>query len=216
VFLDEIGELSVRAQAKLLRVLQEGEIRRIGETFTRPIEARLVAATNRSLQDEVGAGRFRRDLFYRLDVIRIRVPPLRERPSDIPLLAERFWKDATARINSRALLGRAACSALARYDWPGNVRELQNTLYALAVNAPPRGLIGPSLLPAALAGASAVPQRCDLESARRLFEERYVRAALARAAGHRGRTAAALGLTRQGLAKMIQRLGIVTESSAGG
>jgi transcriptional regulator with PAS, ATPase and Fis domain len=208
VFLDEISDLSVRAQAKLLRVLQEGEIRRIGESFTRPVEARLVAATNRALQAEVEAGRFRQDLFYRLNVIRIGVPPLRDRPEDISVLTGRFWKEATGRVGSKAVLGQSASAAFARYDWPGNVRELQNTLYALAVNGPRRGVIGASALPAAIVKAAVPSDGGTLETARRMFEERFVRAALARAAGHRGRAAAALGLSRQGLAKLIQRLGL--------
>jgi transcriptional regulator with PAS, ATPase and Fis domain len=200
--------LSSRAQAKLLRVLQEGEIRRIGETFTRSIDARLVAATNRSLRAEVEAGRFRQDLLYRLDVIRIAVPPLRERVEDIPLLAARFWRYATERIGSKAMLGPGALSALARYDWPGNVRELQNVLTAMAVAVPPRGVVGAGHMPAAIARATKVDRSETLDMARLQFEQRFVRAALARAAGHRGQTAAALGLTRQGLAKLLQRLHI--------
>jgi two-component system response regulator HydG len=206
VFLDEVGELSARAQAKVLRVLQEGEIRRIGENFTRPFDARLVAATNRVLRAEVDAGRFRQDLLYRLDVIRISVPPLRERVEDIPLLAARFWRQSAERINSKAVLGQSAVCALARYDWPGNVRELQNVLTALVVAVPPRGVVGASELPAAIARAAQLSSHESLESARLKFEERFVRAALARAAGHRGQTAAALGLSRQGLAKLMQRL----------
>jgi two-component system response regulator AtoC len=206
VFLDEVGELSARAQAKVLRVLQEGESRRLGENFTRPFDARLVAATNRSLRSEAEAGRFRQDLLYRLDVIRINVPPLRERVEDVPLLAARFWRQAAERIGSKAVLGQSAVSALARYDWPGNVRELQNVLTALVVAAPPRGVVGASELPAAVARAAQVSRHESLESARLKFEERFVRAALARAAGHRGRAAAALGLSRQGLAKLMQRL----------
>ena len=206
VFLDEVGELSPRAQAKVLRVLQEGEIRRIGENFTRPFDARLVAATNRILRAEVDAGRFRQDLLYRLDVIRINVPPLRERVEDIPLLADRFWRQSAERIGSKAVLGQRAVCALARYDWPGNVRELQNVLTALVVAAPPRGVVGASELPAAIARAAQLSSHESLESARLKFEERFVRAALARAAGHRGQTAAALGLSRQGLAKLMQRL----------
>jgi transcriptional regulator with AAA-type ATPase domain/tetratricopeptide (TPR) repeat protein len=208
VFLDEVGELSSRAQAKLLRVLQEGEIRRVGENFTRPIDARLVAATNRPLKAEVEAGRFRQDLLYRLDVIRIAVPPLRERVDDIPLLASRFWKQATDRIGSKAVLGPGALSALARYDWPGNVRELQNVLTALAVSVPSRGIVGPAAMPAVIAHATRIGARETLDTARRRFEERFVRAALARSAGHRGQTAAALGVSRQGLAKLMQRLQI--------
>jgi transcriptional regulator with PAS, ATPase and Fis domain len=206
VFLDEVRELSARAQAKVLRVLQEGEIRRIGENFTRPFDARLVAATNRPLRGEVEAGRFRQDLLYRLDVIRISVPPLRERIEDIPLLAAVFWHKAAERIGSKAVLGQNAIGALARYDWPGNVRELQNVLTALVVAVPPRGVVGASELPSAIARAAQVASHESLESARLKFEERFVRAALARAAGHRGRTAAALGVSRQGLAKLMQRL----------
>jgi len=206
VFLDEVGELSTRAQAKVLRVLQEGEIRRVGENFTRPFDARLVAATNRPLLGLVDAGRFRQDLLYRLDVIRINVPPLRERLEDIPLLAARFWRQSADRIGSKAVLAHSAVCALARYDWPGNVRELQNVLAALAVAAPARGVVGASELPAAIARAAHVSSNESLEHARFKFEERFVRAALARAAGHRGQTAAALGLSRQGLAKLMQRL----------
>ena len=206
VFLDEVRELSARAQAKVLRVLQEGEIRRIGENVTRPFDARLVAATNRPLRAEVEAGRFRQDLLYRLDVIRINVPPLRERVEDIPLLAAGFWRQSAERIGSKAVLGQSAVCALARYDWPGNVRELQNVLTALVVAVPPRGVVGASELPAAIARAAQVSSHESLESARLKFEERFVRAALARAAGHRGKTAAALGLSRQGLAKLMQRL----------
>src|SRR5262249_24819761 len=133
LFLDEVGELSPRAQAKLLRVLQEGELRRVGETRPRRIDVRIVAATNRQLSSEVEAGRSRRDLSYRLDVVHVTVPPLRERRDDIGLLVEHFWRDAAARVGSRATLAAATVAALMRYEWPGNVRELQNVLAALAV-----------------------------------------------------------------------------------
>jgi transcriptional regulator with GAF, ATPase, and Fis domain len=208
VFLDEVGELSPRAQAKLLRVLQEGEIRRIGESFTRSIDARLVAATNRSLAAEVSAGRFRQDLLYRLDVIRITVPPLRDRIEDIPLLAARFWAKAAERIGNKAVLGPGAVSALARYHWPGNVRELQNVLTAMVVAVPARGIVGAAYLPDAIARSPGTAEIETLDAARERFEERFVRAALARTAGHRQQTASALGLTRQGLAKLMRRLGI--------
>ena len=208
LFLDEVGELTPRAQAKLLRAIQEGEIKRVGETFPRKVDVRIVAATNRPLDQEVAAGRFRRDLRYRLDVIRIVLPPLRDRPDDIPALARHFWRSATDRVGSRAVLSSAALAALARYDWPGNVRELQNVLASLAVSAPRRGIVGPSALPSAVASTAARAPGATLESARRVFEERYVRAALARAGGHRGRAAAELGLTRQGLAKLMGRLGL--------
>jgi transcriptional regulator with PAS, ATPase and Fis domain len=208
LFLDEIGELSPRGQAKLLRVIQEGEIRRVGETFARRVDVRLVAATNRPLDREVEAGRFRRDLWYRLDVIRIVVPPLRARPDDVPLLARAFWRRATERVGSRAVLSAATLAALARYDWPGNVRELQNVMAALAVASPKRGVVGPRSLPALLARSALPDTVVTLEEARRVFETRFVRAALARAGGHRGRAAVELGLTRQGLAKLTARLGL--------
>jgi transcriptional regulator with GAF, ATPase, and Fis domain len=207
LFLDEIGELSARAQAKLLRVLQEGEVRRVGENFSRHVDVRVVAATNRRLQDEVAAGRFRADLRFRLDVVRICVPPLRERTSDIPLLALHFWQDASTRVGSRATLSPDALAALARYDWPGNVRELQNVIAWIAVHAPRRGRIGASALPGHVAHARVMAP-CSFEAAREEFERRFVRAALAGANGQRARAAAALGMTRQGLSKMMKRLQI--------
>ncbi|HEY0873954.1 MAG TPA: sigma 54-interacting transcriptional regulator [Vicinamibacterales bacterium] len=207
LFLDEIGELSGRAQAKLLRVLQEGEVRRVGENFSRHVDVRVVAATNRRLEQEVRDGRFRADLRFRLDVVRIQVPPLRERATDVPLLAAHFWQDAAERVKSRATLTPEALAVLARYDWPGNVRELQNVIAWMAVQSPRQGRIGPSALPCHVAQAS-VSAIGTFEAARQDFERRFVRAALASARGQRARAAEALGVTRQGLAKMIRRLGI--------
>jgi transcriptional regulator with GAF, ATPase, and Fis domain len=207
LFLDEIGELSVRAQAKVLRTIQDGEIRRVGENVSRRVDVRLIAATNRDLTGEARSGRFRFDLLYRLDVVRIVVPPLRERREDIPVLAERFWTEATAHLGSRATLARPTLAALAGYDWPGNVRELQNVLAALAVRTPRRGVVGPTALPDVF--RTAVPATsCRLDVARRTFEERFVRAALVRTGGHRAHAAEELGLTRQGLTKLMFRLGI--------
>ena len=207
LFLDEAAELSARAQAKLLRVLQEGEVRRVGENLPRRVDARIVAATNRPLEAEVEGGRFRADLRFRLDVIRIVVPPLRDRADEIPALAERIWRDAAARVGTRATLGSDLILALARYTWPGNVRELQNVLAALAVHAPARGRVPVSLLPARIAEtAGRLPLPFD--EARVEFERRFIQAALARAAGRKGIAAAQLGVSRQGLDKMLKRLGI--------
>jgi DNA-binding NtrC family response regulator len=207
LFLDEVGELSARAQAKVLRVIQEGELRRIGENISRRVEVRIVSATNRDLRQEVALGRFRLDLLYRLDVIRIVVPPLRERREDIPLLVEKLWREAADRVGCRATLGVATVAALADYDWAGNVRELQNVLAALAVRVARRGVVPPAALPPQF-GNRVAAEGYRLDDARRLFEERFVRAALARNGGRRSVAASELGLTRQGLAKLMTRLGI--------
>jgi transcriptional regulator with GAF, ATPase, and Fis domain len=208
LFLDEVGELSLRAQAKLLRAIQEGEIRRVGENVSRRVDVRLIAATNRVLRDEVARGAFRMDLLYRLDVIRITLPPLRDRREDIPLLAEQFWREATGRLSSRATLAPGVFSALARYDWPGNIRELQNVLASLAVRSPRRGIVTPSALPPLFDQPTADPQEYRLDAARRAFERSFIRAALVRTGGQRTRAAEELGMTRQGLAKLLTRLAL--------
>lgn len=213
LFLDEVGELSARAQAKLLRAIQEGEIRRVGENVCRRVDVRLVTATNRNLRDEVAAGRFRLDLLYRLDVIRVTLPPLRDRRDDIVVLAEAFWRDAAERVGSRASLAQATVAALARYDWPGNIRELQNVLASLAVRSPKRGIIAPSALPVQFGPTPEAPT-FRLETARRTFDRSFVQAALVRTGGHRVRAAEELGVSRQGLAKLMARLDI--QEGAGG
>ena len=207
LFLDEVVELSPRAQAKLLRVLQEGEVRRVGENHPRRVDVRVVAATNRPLDQEVRGGRFRADLRFRLDVLRIVLPPLRERPDEIPALASRIWAETAERVGTRAELSAEVIATLARYDWPGNVRELQNVLAALAVHAPRRGRVSAALLPGHL-GSAVLHVAAAFEDARVEFERRFVRAAMARAGGRRAAAAAQLGVSRQGLAKMLKRLGI--------
>jgi DNA-binding NtrC family response regulator len=213
LFLDEVSELSMRVQAKLLRVLQELEVRRIGESHVRPVDTRVVAATNKPLADEAQAGRFRRDLRYRLDVVRLTIPPLRERLEDVPALVRHIWQGLCARTASRAALAPAALAALGRYDWPGNVRELQNVLASLLVSSPPRGQIGASQLPAHVGRTAALGDTRSLAAARREFEVRFVKAALARADGRAALAARDLGLSRQGLAKVMARLGLRSESS---
>jgi transcriptional regulator with GAF, ATPase, and Fis domain len=210
LFLDEIGELSPRAQAKVLRVIQEGELRRVGENLPRRVDVRIIAATNRDLRREVENGRFRTDLWYRLDVVRVAVPPLRDRREDILVLAEHFWREACQRIDGKATLASATLAALARYDWPGNVRELQNVMAALAVRSPRRGVVPPTALPPQF-GSRDGDDAWRFEEARQAFEERFVRAALVRSGGHRGRAAVELGVTRQGLTKLMTRLGISAE-----
>jgi DNA-binding NtrC family response regulator len=209
LFLDEIADLSARGQAKVLRVIQDGEVRRVGENFARRVDVRIVAATNKPLRAEAAAGRFREDLRYRLDVLRLLIPPLRERREDIPILAGHFWREAAARAGSRAVLDGNLVAILARYDWPGNVRELQNVIARLAVHAPARGRIGVAGLPDPLRGfAPTRAAQFPLDEARRRFEVDYVRAVLAQFGGRRADAARALGVTRQGLAKLLVRLGM--------
>ena len=203
LFLDEVGELSARAQAKL-RVLEDGEIRRLGENLPRRVDVRVVSATNRPLEADVSTGRFREDLLYRVDVLRIALPPLRDRDDDVLLLAEHFWRQAQSVTGSRAAPARATLAALVRYHWPGNVRQLENVIASLVVRGPRRGVVGPSTLPACIAGETGEVK--TLQQARVLFERRYVGGALARAGGRRGKAALALGVTRQGLAKLLKRL----------
>ena len=205
LFLDEVGELSARAQAKLLRFVQEGEIRRVGENTVRRVDVRLLAATNRNLAAAAAAGRFREDLLFRIAVVCVPVPPLRERAGDVELLAQHFWAREQGRAGKRAALGAQALAALRRYHWPGNVRELQNVTARMVVAAPRRGSVGLDALPAAIRDcADAVPQ--TLADARRAFERRFVRSALARNGGRPGAAAEELGLSRQGLSKLLKRI----------
>ena len=207
LLLDEVADLSSRAQAKLLRAVQQQEVRRVGESFSRKIDVRVVAAANRDMRAEAAAGRFRQDLLYRLDVVRIHIPPLRERPADIPVLAEHCWNAATARTGSKARLSPATLAELSRYQWPGNVRELQNVIASLVVAAPPRGWVRPTLLPPVIGLATTVSSG-RLAEAREQFERRFIEVALTRAGGNRARAARGLGLSRQGLLKTLARLGL--------
>lgn len=206
LFLDEVAELGPRVQAKLLRTLQEGEVRRLGESHLRKVDARIVAATNRPLAAAVSAEQFRADLRYRLDVLRIVVPPLRDRLEDLPPLVRHLWAVLAARTGSRAVLSPAALTALGAYDWPGNVRELQNVLASVMVAGPARGVIGANGLPGHITRTTAMSSRATLAEARRSFEVHFVRAALARAGGRPMAAARELGLSRQGLTKLVARL----------
>ena len=216
LFLDEVGELSPRAQAKLLRTLQEGEIRRVGENEARSVDVRVIAATNRPLATLAAEGRFRDDLLFRLSVVKIVVPPLRDRPEDVPQLALEFWRAAARRVGTRATLGPDAISLLAQLPWPGNVRQLQNAMAALSVAAPTAGRVGGRLVRMVLEGlvdataADIVP----LDEARRQLERRVVSAAMARHTGNRADAARALGLSRQGLSKALRRLGLAEAGAA--
>ncbi len=210
LFLDEVAELSPRAQAKLLRVLQEGELRRLGENTPRRVDVRVVSATNRPLRAEAAAGRFRHDLRFRLEVVRLVVPPLRERRDDIALLIDHFWRQTMQRLRRTARLAPSLVASLQAHDWPGNARELQNVVAALAAAGPTRGLVMPADVRAVWSAPAPADVPTSLGDARRAFERGYVRATLERC-GHRPSVVAReLGVTRQGLAKLTTRLGLGT------
>jgi DNA-binding NtrC family response regulator len=210
VFLDEVGELSPRAQAKLLRVLQEREVRRVGESQSRAIDVRIVAATNRSLSAAAAAGQYRDDLRYRLSVVRIVVPPLRERVEDIPLLAHAFWHQLVPARPTRAWLSPGALAALCRRPWPGNVRQLQNVIAGLILVAPERGRVTAQQVEAVVAAQDSAEAvgGVTLDQARRALDRQVVAGALARHAGCRAAAARELGVSRQGLSKLMARLAL--------
>ena len=210
VFLDEVGELSPRAQAKLLRVLQEREVRRVGESQPRAVDVRIVAATNRSLSAAAAAGQYRADLRYRLAVVRIVVPPLRERVEDIPLLAQAFWHQLVPARPTRAWLSPGALAALCRRPWPGNVRQLQNVVAGLILAAPERGRVTAQQVEAVMAAEDSAEAvgGVTLDQARRALDRQVVVGALARHAGCRAAAARELGVSRQGLSKLMARLAL--------
>jgi DNA-binding NtrC family response regulator len=205
LFIDEVASLSPRGQTKLLRFLQEREYRRLGETALRRANVRIVSAANADLEREVADGRFRSDLLYRLTGETLKLPPLRERGSDLPELAHRFLAAAARREGVRApRLGADMIAALAAYAWPGNVRELENEMSRLALHAKD-GPVGTGHLSARI--TAAAPRR-TLPEARLAFERDYLGRALERNGGRRARTAEELGITRQALLSKMKRLGL--------
>lgn len=216
LFLDEIGEIPLDLQAKLLRVLQEGEIERIGEERTRKIDVRIIAATNRNLRAESEAGRFRQDLFYRLSVFPMELPPLRKRVEDIPLLAEHFLTRFARQLGRpRPRLTLANIQQLQRYDWPGNVRELQHTLERACIVAADGRLRfdfpATSSKPKSERSESPTPQRILTDEELRTFEAENIRAALSQCHGKvygPNGAAALLGVKPTTLTSRIKSLGI--------
>ncbi len=208
LFLDEIAETTVGLQAK--RVLQAGEIRPVGETRARPVDVRVIAATNRRLEEEVKAGRFREDLYYRLRVFPIRMPPLRQRREDVPLLARHLVaRIATQLKKPVGDLTPEALAVLQAYSFPGNVRELANELERAILLAEPGAPISEDLLSDHVqeAGGDGAP-RSLLQTRTSSFEREQIEAALARAGGVKARAAEELGLTYRGLLKKMRRLGM--------
>ena len=214
LFLDEIGETSTALQAKLLRVLQEREVLAVGGAQPRPVDVRVIAATNRDLAAETRAGRFREDLYYRLAVFPIALPALRERPDDILELAEHFLAKHGAREETSGChLSAAARRLLLSHRWPGNVRELENEMQRALALAEPGERIGPRLLSDRLTGlletiAQAPPAEENLQASLSSVEAWLIRRALENNGGRRALTARKLGVTREGLYKKMKRLGI--------
>jgi len=215
LFLDEVGDLSAATQAKLLRVLQEGTIRRLGDTRTIQVDVRIIAATNRDLPAEVRAGRFREDLFFRLDVLPLRLPPLRERPEDIPLLTEHFLRRFAAETGRPVRqIAPPALDCLMAYRWPGNVRELEHAIERAVLLSQGETLEVGDLPPAVQGGGGQGVEEAPLslrEAVARLnadLERGLIRRALARTGGNRTEAAALLGISRRALLYKLKGYGI--------
>lgn len=213
LFLDEIGELPLALQVKLLRVLQERSVRRVGGSAERPVDVRVLAATSRSMDDEVQAGRFREDLFYRVNVMHLHLPPLRARPEDIPVLANFFLAHHGVRLGISAdKLPGELVALLTRYSWPGNVRELQNVLERALILA--GGTPGEEHLPEHVLDrhqlAQPVADAGDLSVKRRLpaLERELITLALERTGGNRTRAAEMLELSPRALFYKLQDYGL--------
>ncbi len=212
LFLDELGELPLNLQAKLLRVLQEGTFERVGGTETLHTSARIIAATNRDLEAMVKEGRFREDLYYRLNVVNIVLPPLRERMEDLPLLTEHLLRKINQRLHTRVnRISEGTWKLMQAYDWPGNVRELENILTRAAVLCRD-DTITPDLLglentgPASSGGNTPTEGDLELISLDEL-EERHVRRILEHTRWHKGKTCEILGISRPALERRIRKYG---------
>ncbi len=216
LFLDEIGETSLAMQVKLLRALQEGEIRRVGSSNNRKVDARIITATNRNLEEEVKNGNFREDLFYRLSVVTLRVPPLRERPTDVSILAEKFLQKARTNANKQNLyFSDEVLKRLAFYEWKGNVRELEAAVEYAALRARGNEILSEDLPVKVL--SEDFKQAAERFHLSQLYgdlpkldelEKRYLIHVLEKAQGNRTKTAEILGIDRRTLYRMAERFGI--------
>jgi transcriptional regulator with PAS, ATPase and Fis domain len=222
LFIDELGELALGLQAKLLRALESRRIRRVGAIKETPVDVRIVAATNRDLVQEVAAGRFREDLYYRLNVLAVQLPPLRERRDDIPLLVEHFLQRPPHR---EWTIAPAALEKLVAYRWPGNIRELANVIERAKILADdpvitlaqlPENIVQPAQPGAGFqrAAKAIAPKPDQLVT----MERDHLLAVLQREGGNKSRTAEALGLTRRSLYRLLEKYGLTpdapSESSA--
>jgi two-component system nitrogen regulation response regulator NtrX len=217
LFLDEIGDMSLKTQAKILRILQEQKFERVGGAKTISVNVRVLAATNKNLEAEIEQGTFRADLFYRLNVVPIFVPPLRERLEDLPLLVEDFVADCFRKGFGRKRFARAALQLMARHPWPGNVRELRNFVERALIMSPGeevseaevRMLLGggaAKAAPQSLEEYLAAYKNLSYKEAKRLFERDYLGLQLAANHGNISQTAEQIGLERSHLHKKMKSL----------
>ncbi|MEQ8369506.1 MAG: sigma-54 dependent transcriptional regulator, partial [Alphaproteobacteria bacterium] len=220
LLLDEVADMPLETQGKIVRVLQDLTFQRVGGSSRVEVDVRVIAASNRDLEAEIAAGHFREDLYYRLAVVPIAVPPLRARREDIPALAEHFLERAAAVSGlSRRAIGADAMAALQAYDWPGNVRQLRNVIDWLLIMAPESGKdvisadmlppeIGAITPPALSANGSGELMGLPLRDAREVFERQYLEAQMARFSGNISRTATFIGMERSALHRKLKSLGL--------
>jgi DNA-binding NtrC family response regulator len=227
LFLDEVGDLPLDVQPKLLRFLEHGEIMPVGETRPQRVDVRVITATNADLEQRVAEGKFREDLYYRLSVIRIHVPPIRQRREEIPHLSTFFLREASERLGKPDVqLSSPVLDLFSQYWWPGNVRQLRNEIQRAVAMAPPGSTVGPEHLSPDLTAAPAgagpsagvMPTRTALRGGQTLasvvddLERDLIRETLAHHRGNISETARSLGLTRRGLYLKLRRLGLETVS----
>lgn len=211
IFLDEIGDTPPSLQVRLLRVLQEGEIRRVGEVYPMKVDVRIIAATHQDLRQEIEAGRFREDLYYRIQAFPIPLPPLRERTGDIPLLAEFLLAKYCQRLEKQCQISPECLTLLDQYPFPGNIRELENEMVRALTLAPDQGNITPDLLSDTIRKVSKSSLDLNQGSVQEItvrLEKVLVKEALDEMGGNRTRAAQKLGLSRRGLLNKIRRYGL--------
>jgi two-component system nitrogen regulation response regulator NtrX len=213
IFLDEIGDMSLKTQAKILRVLQEQKIQRVGGSRTISVDVRVIAASNKNLEAEIESGSFREDLFYRLNVLPIEVPPLRQRVTDIPVLVETFLKDFSVQNRSkRKKITVEALDILVKYPWPGNVRELKNLVERLAIMVEEEAIDGQDIPAAYNQDAGLMPDYAEpkflelgnLKEAKLAFEKEYINRKLFQYRNNVTKTAEAIGVGRSFLHKKLK------------
>jgi two-component system nitrogen regulation response regulator NtrX len=209
-FLDEIGDMSLEAQAKILRILQERQFYRLGGEAPIEVDVRVVAATNKNLEEEIKAGRFREDLYYRLNVVPLRVAPLRQRREDIPLLAEYFGDQVLRNGYKRKVFSEAAIAKMQTYSWPGNVRELRNFIERVYILTPGDYVDVHDLKFAGLTDPPDIEDEdlITFREARSKFEKEFLVAKISENQGNISKTAEAIGLERSYLHRKIKSYGI--------